>query len=805
MQSRFTAALIAVAAAALIPWGTGQAVAAPDKGNALGKKSEWTAPAEEAKKLLLQTIGDDLPEHPYCRRPLERVDLMINSSDYVWPSTLTILDETQPVDINTMDLLNGPFADKSRALWFASGIWLAWRAALFAENGQPAEAKAAARALVAAMAKNPDPGTATPEAKAAAKEANWLASGAWRRSEALLCLSSVLPVAELEPLLRMHANSFLDPVRMPPPSEVQLTNGRLFINLHLLDLADVLQDPTYREVALQRISTEFSQVFSPTGFAYEASSHYHGVNYLAWTEAMFVLQNAGRTSEANALSEVLSKALDAAAHFIGPTGDPLLYGNTRASDALLRPEVKSKRPLTLVDPKEGTAFGRSSWTQRTATAWSAVNRPERRQHGHADELSVTWQTGGVPILVDVGQPVYDMTNPLAVWSKSRAAHNTTANAGQEKFNQRGSRLRHQTTAGVDVVAMDRRTIDTSQSRQALFDHRRQALTVADSSNRRLTQYWHFAPDWKAGKAKGNEIQLTHSSGQKLRVITTKKAKITVTKGKTEPPIGGWYALDFDVPVATTQLAITGGKALDTQFVLGDAPAPPATKMIRKSTELNGKLAFQWQAARSAKGAKVTGYRVQMQKKGELWRTVKVESPSKKLKEIEDELENGVKHRFRVATLSKKGQSPFSKPTKWATPHTTPQKIAMKLGLLKGKGAKQQAKLKWLAPENDGGAKVTGYEVKLPKGEWQRNKRKLIKLLMPKKRLVLWVRALNRAGAGEVLKVKLKRNKAGELRVNGENLAPQPPPAPAPTPTPTPTSPAPPPPASPPPPAPAPAA
>ena len=91
MRSRIKVALLAVAAAALIPWGTGQASAAPDQGNALGKKSQWTAPGDEVRDLLIQTIGDDLPQFPYCRRPLERLDLMINSSDFVWPNSLTIL------------------------------------------------------------------------------------------------------------------------------------------------------------------------------------------------------------------------------------------------------------------------------------------------------------------------------------------------------------------------------------------------------------------------------------------------------------------------------------------------------------------------------------------------------------------------------------------------------------------------------------------------------------------------------------------------------------------------------------------
>jgi hypothetical protein len=797
MTSRFKAALIAVAAAAVIPWGSSQAVAAPDQGNALGKKSEWTAPAKEARDLLIQTIGDDLPANPYCLRSLQRLDLMINSSDFVWPSTLTILGETVTVDINNLDLKVGPYADPSRRIWYRSGNWLAWRAAVFAEAGQTAEATTAARALLTAINANPDPGITTPEELPLLSDVGWEHSSAFRRSEALLCLTAVLPVAELEPAIRMHAAAIQDPLRYPGPPSRKPHNKGLLTNLHLLDVADVLQDSSFRDAAVARMTAEFGAVFSGGGYSIEGSSHYHGVNYLGWTDAMFALQNIGRTAESTALANQLPKVLDVAAHFISPTGQPLLYGNTRASDALLRPETDATRPLRILDEDAGAAVGRSSWTSKRATAWSAFNRPDPGSHGHRDELAVTWQTAGLPILVDVGQPRYDKS-PETVWSEGRSAHNTVVAAGQEKFAYQKGNIRHRGIKGADLVSMTRETRDTTTQRQALFDDRRRTLVVADSSDRRLTQFWHFDPSWKAGPVSGNTLQLTHSSGQKLQVTTSKNAKITVSYGSTDP-IGGWYATDFDQLVPATQLMITGGKAIDTQFALADSAVPAGAKMARRGSEMNGKLGFQWKlskngkAAAKAKATKLVSYRLQLQRKGELWRTIDIDSPASKLQHVVPALTNGEKYRFRVAGLAKKSQTLFSKPTKWAIPHTTPQEIAMKLGRLKGEGAKQKAQLKWLAPENDGGAKVTGYEVKLKKGDWQRNKRTSTKILMPKKRQVLWIRAVNRAGAGEAFKVKLKRNADGILLVNGVNLAPQPPPeptAPPATPVPDPNAPAP---------------
>ena len=790
MRSRIKVALLAVAAAALIPWGTGQASAAPDQGNALGKKSQWTAPGDEVRDLLIQTIGDDLPQFPYCRRPLERLDLMINSSDFVWPNSLTILGETQTIDINNMNLLAGPFVDPSRQLWWSSGMWLAWRAAVFAENGQPELAATAARALLTEVQKTPDPGAATPEALEVAKSVGWGFGNVYRRSQALLCLRAVLPAAELDPIIRMHANTFLEPLRYPGPPNKDVNNLGMLVNLHLLDVADAIGDPNYATAAVSRMSTEFPQVFSETGFSYEASSHYHGVNYLGWTDAMFVLQNRGYAAEAAALANILTGALNASAHFISPTGDPMLYGNTRASDALLRPEVDATRPLTLIDSKAGTAFGRYSWTKRGTTVWSTVNRPKRGAHGHWDGLSATWQTGGLPVLVDPGQPRYDRS-PLTLWSRSTSGHNTVTASGQEKLRYQDGYLKHANARGVDVVTMMRQTRDTKVQRQVLVDDRRKTFEVSDSSNRRLTQNWHLSPDWQAGRVKGNQLQLSHPSGQKLFVTVSKRAKISVLRG-SESPIGGWYAADFDTPVAATQVVIAGGKTLDTQFALGDPLTSAGLRMAKQSEEKNRKLSFQWspvqvkakkakKAKKAAKQAKVIGHRIQMQEKNGLWKTVEISGSARKFAATQTKLKNGVSYRFRGATLSKKGQSAYAKPTKWAVPHTTPNVVAVDKAQLLGKVGKkkvQKVQIGLLYPEIDGGAKVTSYESRVGAGDWRRSKRKSVKVEMKGKKEVLYVKAVNRAGAGKTFKVKIKLNKTGDLIVNGVNFTPPTEPAPA---------------------------
>ena len=790
MRSRIKLAILAVTAAAVIPWGTGQAIAAPEQGNVLGKKSEWKSPGDEARDLLEQTIGDDLPQFPYCRRPLERLDLMINSSDFVWPNSLTILGETQTVDINNLDLIGGPFVDPSRQLWWSSGMWLAWRAAVFAENGQPELAEQAARALLEAIASNPDPGVPTPESREAATAVKWNFGNTYRRSQALLCLRAVLPAAELEPLIRMHANTFLEPLRYPGPPRIKPHNLGMLVNLHLLDVADAIADPNYAAAAVGRLSSEFPQVFSRAGFSYEGSSHYHGVNYLGWTEAMFALQNRGYAAEAGALAEILKRALDAAAHFISPTGEPMLFGNTRASDALIRPEVDKNRPLRVIDSEAGMAFGRSSWTKKSSTVWSAVNRPKRGSHGHYDALAVTWQTDGIPILVDAGQPRYDRS-PLNEWSRSTSAHNTVNVVGQNTTRYVRGSLKHRKDSRIDVVNMHYANRSFNCQREAMWDDRRKLFSAHDSCNRRAIQNWMFHPDWKVDRVKKNQARLSHPSGKKLYVTATKGANISACGG-SESPICGWYATDFDVVVPAPQIVIAGGKAIDTQFSFGAPPIPAAAKMIGRPKEMNRKVSMGWKpiqvkatkkaAKKSKKNKKVAklgnpvGYQTQIQRKNGNWTTVDISGSLRKLSTAANKLENGVPVRTRVRVWYKNGLSLPSKPTGWVTPHTTPGRVGIVDAKLQGKGKKRKVQVKCSTPENNGGAKVTSFEFKVGKGDWQRTKRCGAKFVMPGKKAVISWRAFNRAGAGKIVTWKLTVDSEGQLYVNGDPFPPPEPPA-----------------------------
>lgn len=821
MRVTLSKLVIGCAVAALIPLGQGSAaasVSAPAEPSGPGKKSEWTKIARPDQKRLAALIGDAIPSNPYCRRSLDRLELFRNSSDFVWPSSLTILSETRDVDINALDLFVGPFQDPSRRLWFRSLLWLAWRATSFAEAGQTAEATAAGEALVKAADGYPDPGSSTEELLALANTSGWDEGTATRRAEALLCATSAVPVAKLEPSLRAHAAALIDPARYIGPPNRQVHNHGLLANLTLLDIADVLNDTAIRDIAVSRLRSEYPLVFSPSGFSSEAASHYHGVNYLGWTEAMYALQQRGLTAEVAGIQEMLGRAANVSAHFIGPTGVPLMLGNSRGDDGFLRPGGNGGRPLMISDPAAGVAFGRQSWSDQNTTAWSAMNRPRRGAHGHDDRLSVTWQTGGAPVLIDPGQPDYELANPFTAWAKSAEAHNTSVVTKTKKDRIRETSLAVERTGGLDKISMSSTHSGFPQEREVLIDHNRRSMWVSDTAQSSQAQHWHFAPEWTVSGITGNVATLTDTQGRTVTVTTTKGATIQAYSGSTSPA-AGWYATGFETVIPATELIITGKKTLDTLFVMGNGTPPEDVRVLKTSAPASKKVTLQWSAPvepepkKGKKGkkkqrraavvdpnpaAKITGYRIQMKSGSEQWKTITEDTGSAEAAATIPGLTNGTPYRFRVAALAKGTQTAFSRPSGKMIPFTKPGPVTLELAVAKGSVKKPKVKLGWAPPVRTGGAPTTGYEILVPeqkikKGrkqqprepQWKAISGLSTKVLMLQKRMVVQLRAVNKGGSGKALRVLLVRKKNGKLLANGQDLAPVPT-IPTPTPTPTPS-------------------
>ena len=405
-----------------------------------------------------------------------------------------------------------------------------------------------------------------------------------------------------------------------------------------------------------------------------------------------------------------------------------MLGNSRGDDAFLRPGRDSSRPLTLVDPEAGVAFGRYSWSDANTTSWSAVNRPKRGAHGHDDRLSVTWQTAGAPVLIDPGQPDYEKTEPYTAWSRSAAGHNTSVPASSKRNRDKVLSMEAERTNKTDRLSMSSSHSGFVQQREVLIDHRRRSLWVSDAAESAQAQHWHLAPEWTLDRIEGNVAYLGDTQGRILTVTTTPGAAISSYTGSTTP-MAGWYATGFEEVIPATELIITGARQLDTLFVMGNGTPPEDVKVLKDSEPRSKKVKLEWSAptpvepgkkarkkARKVATAavKIKGYRIQVKVDGG-WTTVVNNTKSADTSAVLPGLANGTPYRFRVAALAKGTQTKFSRQSRKIIPFTTPGPVVLSSAAAVGSAKKPKVKLDWLAPVRDGGARSPATRSNCPVG------------------------------------------------------------------------------------------
>lgn len=701
-----------------------------------------------------------LPSAPACRDPLARLKLFRDSSGFSFPSSLRIIDETRKIDLSRFLIAEKPFADPSRKLWYESLLWLAWAAAVAKDEGRSTDVKLATDAALRALAAAPDPGSATPEALAASNRDGWGAGSAFRRLEALNCLADVVGTAPLAKYLHSHARVLLDDKRYFGPPLRRVTNLGMLSNLLLIDVGKRLGYRPYRDGGINRLLREQKSVFTTLGSTFEGSSHYHKVLMVGWSEVAGEFEKRGLGTQAQQIRIAVNRASDVAAHYIGPSGSALLIGNSRPADGYARPPANG-RPLLINDTEGGFASGRWSWTSRVTSHWTALNRSRIGSHGHADSTSVTWQTRLLPILVDPGQPDYQKSNPFTAWSKTREAHNLSIPTKQRRDRDHVRSTEVQRLGKLDQITMITSASGRPQTREVLVDHRRRMLLVSDHVRGGQTQRWHLDPRWTVDRVSGAQATLSDSAGHQLVIESTKGTMITARAGATAPMIG-WQTTGFESLVPAAEIGISGSNRLDTRFTLDPDDEDSSKSPLLVKNQIKGDKSVTLQI-RSTNDKSIRGYRVQMVTARSPWRTVVVQSGSREPSIPVLGLENGQRYRFRVASLTKTGMSRYSK-TVTLVPRTIPGRVGGPRASVTKRG---KIKLSWARPFSDGGNEVTGYVV-LVKGirPWAATTRPKVKFrASQRRRFVVKIRAVNDAGEGRLLKVKLRyRPKAAEVKI-----------------------------------------
>lgn len=748
-----------------------------------------------APSIAMAPALSPVPRSEWCARPLSRLELYRSSSRFDPPGTLTLLDETQPVDLASFTLTAVPFTDVSRVLWYRSLLWLAIAAVDFHENGRPELAEQMAVPMIRAAQAFPDPGSATPELMSLSNSIGWDEGTAFRRAEALLCLSEYTGVDRIRGLLRMHADALVDQNRYKGPPLRQVHNHGMLANLILLDLARRLDDPTYRQIAISRLINDSSQVFSPAGWAYEGSTMYQSVNIAGWQDVTQELAARGFTQEAADIAARLDRGREIVAHLVGPTGQLAAIGNTRLGDSVLRPNANPTRPLSFVDGDGGIAAGRWSWTDANTTWWTAVNQPRTGAHGHDDNTSITWQTLGVPTVIDVGQYDYDDTNsPITQWMSRGIAHNRALPAKASANEAKVRTLTAKRVGSVDMVVMDSTDKGPQLRRTAIIDDKRHTLEVTDSSMERLTQYWHLAPGWAHTGTDGSSATFTGPEGRVLEVQSSPGATLSVVQPSFNP-IAGLAAIGFQQVESAPEVRVTGDKSISTTFrsylsaaaikelppltvsaVPGNKraqvswawPTPPTPKLTgkQKAREKQRDTVTPVPSTTLDKATRkairpVTGYRLQLRHPLFGWLTVNDDNGSpNRMSSVRRKLVNGASYQIRVAALTKRGQGDYSEPIT-IVPMAPP--AAPTNAIVTGKA--RSAVVSWAPPVDTGGAAIRRYEVtnggvvtRLKGTELQLKK-------MAPGTVRLKVAAVNKAGVGKPLAITVKVTKQGKVAVS----------------------------------------
>ncbi|NKX52452.1 fibronectin type III domain-containing protein, partial [Arthrobacter deserti] len=136
--------------------------------------------------------------------------------------------------------------------------------------------------------------------------------------------------------------------------------------------------------------------------------------------------------------------------------------------------------------------------------------------------------------------------------------------------------------------------------------------------------------------------------------------------------------------------------LDVPGAPVDVTAAPADRKVEVS----------WTAPKNDGGAPVTGYRIEQSTDGgTTWTVVEQNTGSTGTRYSAEGLANGRTVSFRIAAINAAGTGKVSNEAA-AAPRTVPGAAAG----LKAAAGDGQVKLTWTAPEDDGGAPVTGYRI-----------------------------------------------------------------------------------------------
>ena len=492
---------------------------------------------------------------PACVDTADTIAAVGSVASDVAAGTVSIFGQTTPVDLTTLDLADPHFPDPSRALWWRS---LEWLAAVYLA-GTPALPVAGSTDpiadVAAALARHPDPGSATPTALAKANATGWDEGTNYSRERALNCIYALTSDDRLLPALAATVAANKDPVRYYGPPGKQVHNHGLLANLALIQTADLTHDPDLRAFAVARLTIAAPKAFSPFGFTYEQSTDYHDVNVRQWSNAAAIM--AADPAVPAATNRAIAAELLAARRIAGALIDPA--GHTAAigdSHPALVARPTPQRTLVTRDDPGGVAVGRWSWTDRSTSWWAVRYGPAQTMHGHQDHGSILWSTLGVPVLVDPGFSTFNPADPLTTWQKSAAAHNVAVPVADPYVRTTSRMLLLSRSGRTDTFVVQNRSWQRAVVTTAVVDDARHRLSMTQRVNANFATHLHLAPGWTFHRHAGL-VWTFVSRNRLLTIATTTQPKSAVLLRGSTRPIGGWVFPSVGAKVPANELVLGG--------------------------------------------------------------------------------------------------------------------------------------------------------------------------------------------------------------------------------------------------------
>jgi len=442
-------------------------------------------------------------------------------------------------------------------LYFRGLMWQenVARTALIAADAAAVDALVGTAA--ASVAYNPDPGIAIN---------GWDEGTNLRRQQALNCLYRASGGdSRLVAAMTATARANMDTSRYYGlPNHLPHNHG-VMANLALLDAGELLNQSTWKSVAVHRLVTDSGAAFTAGGVSIEQSAGYHIGNADLWSQVADVLASypdRSISSAAPGIRAKVAKARGVAVHMTDPRSHLVPYGD--GNDETLR--IVAQPRAAFRDDAAGLVTGRWSWTDPRGSYYLLRYGPPRRAHGHNDHGALVWTTLGVPVLIDPGTFSYDPGN-YNTFQISPAAHNVLIVNGRSISPSAVMTMGGTSTSG---PVHGYTTVDSEygvlHTRNWRIDSALHRVTLSETIGLPSITTLHFDLTWNATTVSADRKTLTlrHPSG---RIATVRSSSpMSIYRASTRPvlgwqfPVGGERYGDVQVlaypPAGTSGMSVT---------------------------------------------------------------------------------------------------------------------------------------------------------------------------------------------------------------------------------------------------------